>query len=494
MKYYTVRDGSETLSAVAQRYLGTGSRSFEIFDLNAGRKQPDGAALTSGSKLKAGWHLVLPWDAVGEGVDYGTLPAGKPPAAASPPPSPRAAKSEPPRGNAGPASNPPPSSAAPPPPSAPVPPEANKCVVATSPLATDWTREKLGHERAWVRSRGANQLVAIIDSGVDGKAAGLQGHVAAGTDLVTGGKGDVDCVGTGTAMAGVIAAQPKDGTPGGLAPASTVLPVRLVAAQSDQAKPADQVKAIEAAVSAGVGIIALGPYVNTADEAVAKAVQAAVDKNVVVVLGAPVGVGSSTAKPGVLRVGGLDKDGRTTADYQPGGVDVVAPGADVSNLGGRSNGPHLAVAFVAGQAALIRAVYPELDAKAVTERIQRTAAKVADRNQPDPAVGWGLIDPVASLTSPFPEENSAAQSAKPENTSSGSGSLAVMIVLFLLGAAFILVGWLIWRFLGSRSAGPDDDDDDDDDEHSPSSFGKLRPALIGSGAFWGDDRRGSDDD
>ncbi|WMF04496.1 hypothetical protein [Micromonospora robiginosa] len=86
VKYYQVtaryQGQPENLTEIARRFLGSGERSAEIYQLNTGRVQPDGARLTDPAELRAGWYLVLPWDAAGDGVEYGQLPtpAGRRPA------------------------------------------------------------------------------------------------------------------------------------------------------------------------------------------------------------------------------------------------------------------------------------------------------------------------------------------------------------------------------------------------------------------------------
>ncbi|MEK8104328.1 hypothetical protein NKG94_02680 [Micromonospora sp. M12] len=80
VKYYVVaaeyQGQPENLTEVAIRFLGSGDRSAEIYNLNAGRVQADGAGLTDPARLNRGWHLVLPWDAAGR-VRYGQLPAAR---------------------------------------------------------------------------------------------------------------------------------------------------------------------------------------------------------------------------------------------------------------------------------------------------------------------------------------------------------------------------------------------------------------------------------
>ena len=50
----------DTLWDLAERYLGDGYRATEIFELNRGRPQPDGAALTDPSVIRPGWVLRIP--------------------------------------------------------------------------------------------------------------------------------------------------------------------------------------------------------------------------------------------------------------------------------------------------------------------------------------------------------------------------------------------------------------------------------------------------
>jgi nucleoid-associated protein YgaU/DNA-binding SARP family transcriptional activator len=56
---HTVRR-RDTLWDLAERYLGDGYRATEIFELNKGRPQPDGGALTDPSVIRPGWVLQIP--------------------------------------------------------------------------------------------------------------------------------------------------------------------------------------------------------------------------------------------------------------------------------------------------------------------------------------------------------------------------------------------------------------------------------------------------
>jgi nucleoid-associated protein YgaU/DNA-binding SARP family transcriptional activator len=66
----------DTLWDLAERYLGDGYRSTEIFEMNKGRPQPDGAALTDASVIRPGWVLRIPAPAQATPADGVTVRAG----------------------------------------------------------------------------------------------------------------------------------------------------------------------------------------------------------------------------------------------------------------------------------------------------------------------------------------------------------------------------------------------------------------------------------
>ncbi len=418
--YYTVttsyQGAPETLASIAQRYLGGAERAIEIYHLNAGRKQAGGGTLTDADKLAAGWRLVLPWDAAGAGVQYGVLatgeasPANPGPAASSPAPKPSPSRPGPEQSRA---------------PQSPAPAQDSKPAVQPTPRKKtgtpaaggsacptltragkepDWARTTLGADRAWDRTRGQGQLVAVVDSGVDGSLPQLDGHVTEGADVVSGsGRADVDCLGTGTAMAAIVVAERGKGGPAGIAPDATVLPLRITGAgKPPSSLPADQATAITVAAAAGATVIVLGSYADSGDPAVVQAVADAVAHDIVVVLPAPVTGASAAAANlparGVLRVGGTGTDGRPMASYVSGAVDVTAPGVKVRSLGPTGTGQVLvtgdqyAAAFVAGQVALVRSAHAGLPAGAVTDLVERSAGPAARSG-----TGAGMIDTAAAV-------------------------------------------------------------------------------------------------
>lgn len=118
----------------------------------------------------------------------------------------------------------------------------------------------------------------------------------------------------------------------------------------------------------------------------------------------------------VLAVGSVDPDdGPSEFSLAGPWVRVAAPGTGIASLantgdGGLANrvrtehgvqsieGTSFAAPFVSGLAALVRSRYPGLTAEQVVHRIASTAVPGAHRWEP--TVGYGVIDPLAALTTP----------------------------------------------------------------------------------------------
>jgi membrane-anchored mycosin MYCP len=461
VKYYRVASSSETLASVAQRFLGTAERGVDIYEANAGRKQPDGGVVGRTGPLRAGWLLVLPFDAVGTGVKYGLLPAPAPPAAATttaPAPTPvrpRATTAPPvaqpkpkprPTASKKPAAKPKPK---------PVPRATSTCqgVAGQKAQAEDWAALRLAADQAWVRTRGRGQTVAVIDSGVDGSLPQLAGRTMDGADVVGGtGRGNADCLGSGTAMAGIIAGQPVAGSPvNGLAPDAAVLPIRIATTQPT-ARGVDVATAVRMAVTAGATVIVLGSYADTTDRAVATALHDAVVRGSVVVTpalpaGPPLDPEVERLTEGVLRVGGIGVDGQMMTGYRTGGVHLVAPGKDVAALGITGvgmlpvSGGQYAAAFVGATAALVRSAFPELTAAQVIRRLEATADRMPD-DIPTGRYGYGLVSPRSAVEMTLAEETpppDPAAVAAAERNDRRLPALLVIVGLALIVALLLAV-------------------------------------------------------
>lgn len=460
VKYYTVtavyQGAPEQLTEIAVRFLGSGERSAEIYNLNSGRPQPDGAGLADPGKLHAGWVLVLPWDAAGDGVRYGLLPGTKSAGAPSPRPSTPGSATPTPTGSKRPANN-------------VGGPGAASCVgVTASSKQSDWAQLRMAPDQAWERTRGNGVMVAVVDSGVDSTLPQLSGRVAVGADITSGtGRGDTDCVGSGTAMASIIAGSAdQGGTPMGIAPDATILPIRVVS-NGSAAKSADEAAAIEVAVSTGASVVAAGSFVDLKNPAVAAAVANALSHDVLVVVAAPTepvtlpSANDGSAAGALLSVGGVGADGQVAAAYQESVVDVVAPGIDVASLGANgtgkvaNSGSQYAVAFVAGQAALVRAAYPGLTAAQVKHRIEATADRMGNA-PPDKQYGWGMINPTSAVTATVANEPHAAP---PRSSGTGGGVARTVVIAVVMLILFAALGMLLLRGRQRTRAAGDIDDD-----------------------------------
>ncbi|WP_433794810.1 S8 family serine peptidase [Actinoplanes sp. CA-252034] len=381
--YYTVGRGPqgtpENLREIAERFLGDPQRAGEILELNAGRVQPDGGRLTNLDDLSPGWHLVLPWDAVGAEVQHGPLPV---------------------------------SGARP-----------SKCRWNTTvPGAASWGQSLLTPSEAWTVTDGSGVKVAIVGSGVDGSAPALAGRVLGGTDVATGtGRGDDSCSGSGTALAGIVAGD--DGAEGrtfGVAPGAKVIPVK---AGVTKPAPGLAATAIEVAASSGAGVLLVGTAVDAANPRVRAAISEVIARDVVVVIPA---TAAAPAADGLLRVGAADRNGRPSDGTA---ADLLAPGAEVASIGRAGTGPEYAAAFVAGTIALVRSADPGMSAAQVTRRVLDT---VVD----------GVVDPVAAVTTPTAAEPVAAAAPAPAPRT-GLGTLGTVLIGVAIGLTMLVTVLLV---------------------------------------------------
>lgn len=173
----------------------------------------------------------------------------------------------------------------------------------------------------------------------------------------------------------------------------------------------------------------------------------------------------------VLSVGAIDDTG-SVAGFSVHGpwVGVAAPGTKIISLDpaegstGLANltfengnqateiqGTSFAAPYVAGLAALVRAKYPQLNAREVVARIKATAQHPAAPGGRDNFVGYGVIDPLAALTQVVAsEEGITAASPSPQwaqlppaddrnwtpmvvaLAGTGGGLVALLITLFVM--------------------------------------------------------------
>jgi hypothetical protein len=346
-----------------------------------------------------------------------------------------------------------------------------------------WQDDLLAPQRVWLSTRGDGMQIAVLDSGVDANQPQLRDHVTRGFDAVRNKPGaNTDCLGTGTQVAGVIAAKPMNSTGlVGLAPGVTIVPIRVVAdnaSGTEPAEPAILARGIDAAVEQKVDVIVVSVVTYQDTPALARAVADAQAKGIVVV--AAVGdLGDKNdsnpdpypAKyPGVIGVGAIDHTGQRWAKSQYGAyVDLVAPGADVVTLAPghgmvSASGTGLAAGIVGAAAALVRARRSD---SVQPNEIETALLGTTTPVQAGPGYGKGIVNPAAAINNDvvdaapvrLPPLSGSATAGDPAAARSrdlaiaGAGVALVVVFLIVVGAATLPRGRRrFWRAILAAKA------------------------------------------
>ncbi|MFC9919395.1 S8 family serine peptidase [Agromyces binzhouensis] len=279
-----------------------------------------------------------------------------------------------------------------------------------------------GFTQAWTMSRGDDVTVAIIDTGVNGDVAELEGVVIGGTDVSGIGSSDGQTpVGEedehGTMVASLLAGRGTGEGNGviGVAPDADLLTASVAFGLDTGAEKTNDDQIAEAvvwAVDNGADVINMSLTRNTPDwpESWDDAFRYAFENDVVVVAAAgnrgsgTTQVGAPATVPGVLAVAGVDRDQNASFDASSQGITIAVAAPSEDLVGVLPDGSHVvwsgtsaAAPLVSGLVALVRSAYPELDAANVINRIIRTSDPKGEE-VPGPLYGYGIIDPVAALT------------------------------------------------------------------------------------------------
>ena len=283
-----------------------------------------------------------------------------------------------------------------------------------------------GFTKAWEQSQGAGIKVAVIDTGIDASHPALEGAVVGGTDVSGLGTPDgLTPVGQnsyhGTMVASLIAGRgnPEDAGAGilGTAPKAQLLSVSMAFGVEGIDTDSQVAEGIFWAVDNGAQVINLSLTRNSVSwpESWDKAFLYAFENDVVIV--AAVGnrvdgteqVSAPATIPGVIAVAGVDINANTSELSSTSGftIGVTAPSEELvaAYPGGEYriwSGTSGAAPIVSGMVALVRSLYPEMNAANVVNRVIQSATKNGFQNYSS-TYGYGLIDAEAALSMEIPE-------------------------------------------------------------------------------------------
>jgi len=269
-----------------------------------------------------------------------------------------------------------------------------------------WHLQRVQARDAWNTTKGRGVTVAVIDTGIDATHPAFLGRVLSGYDAIDRDSDPRDDNGHGTHVAGIIAAQAPDLSLLGLAPESRIMPVRVL---GDRGGSAESVATgIQWAVARGAHVLNLSLGSPMRSRLIEDAVKTALQRGVVVV--AAMGNAGDRGNPriypaslpGVIAVGATDLVDRRTswscfgrwqALAAPGyGIWSTFPTYDcalvrlarenpsalppenrIDTYASALSGTSQAAPVVAGVAALVRAMAPEMAPDKVASLLQDAA-------------------------------------------------------------------------------------------------------------------------
>jgi subtilisin family serine protease len=274
-------------------------------------------------------------------------------------------------------------------------------------IGQQWALRSIHAFEAWDITTGGEVTIALLDTGVSPSHPDLKGKLLPGHDFANNDDDPSDDEGHGTYTAGVAAANSNNGTGiAGICWGCKILPVKVLDRRG-QGDDATIASGIRWAIDQGARIISMSLGGTDDTQVMRDAVAYARDHNVLIIAASGNGHadGNRTnypaAYPGVLAVAATAPNDAvtgfsTTGDY----VGISAPGVGVwstlwlDGLGdtyGAANGTSAACPHVAGAAALLLSLRPDLSADQMAEILEASAD---DQGAPgkDSDQGYGRLN------------------------------------------------------------------------------------------------------
>lgn len=300
----------------------------------------------------------------------------------------------------------------------------SSAAVADSVREQQYWLDDYGFTSAWESSEGDGVKIAIIDTGIDSTHPSLQGVVVGGTDMSGLGSSDGQTpVGSNSyhaTMVASIAAGRGESQILGVAPKAQLLSVSIAFGVEGLDTDSQIANGIIWAVDNGAQVINLSLTRNSVSwpESWDRAFLYAFENDVVVVAAAgnrsegTEEVSAPATIPGVIAVAGLDRNGAPSQSFSTDGlsIGVTAPAEDLIGAypGGEYrmwSGTSGATPIVSGTVALIRSMYPDMDAANVVNRVISSATKNGFEGY-STSYGYGVINPSQALLAEIPSVSS----------------------------------------------------------------------------------------
>lgn len=268
-------------------------------------------------------------------------------------------------------------------------------------FSKQWGINRMELCNAWDITKGnSDVIVAVLDQGVDKNHKEFENNYSSlSYDIINGSSPSVVRGNHGTHVGGIIGANHNNIQIAGVAPQSNILSISHSLSITPTIS-SQLATGISYARTHGAAVINnswgdQGGYFDelhstVLEEAIITAIKSGRDgKGMVVVFAAgnkniPTADYPASFLPDILVVGSIDSSNRRSSFSSYGTcIDVVAPGTDIwstlpNNSTGNMSGTSMAAPHVAGLAALIISVCPDLTGKEVVDIIERTAQKVGN--------------------------------------------------------------------------------------------------------------------
>lgn len=260
-------------------------------------------------------------------------------------------------------------------------------------------------EMAWERSTGTNVTVAVLDNGIDLNHVDLKDNIVNPYDTVNDSPYTLSPGEHGTHVAGIVGSQIDNYYGGvGVAPDASIMPIDVFYGES--AYTSHVIEGIYRAVDQGADIInmSLGSY--NYNYSFQQAINYAYAWDVVVIAAAGNDATSTAHYPSsyehVISVGSTTSSDTLSSFSNYGWqIDVTAPGSRIVsttpyNSYAYMDGTSMASPVVAGVAALVKSVEPNLTVDELTERLMSTADDLGDSGR-DYFFGYGRVNAKEAL-------------------------------------------------------------------------------------------------